>query len=81
MWRDELQVFMLALYSSSPWSLLLKLKYEGHTGLWYMLVWVITRFTSDPMWMQLMHIGLAIAVWSIIYWWRLSADLKRFCCC
>jgi hypothetical protein len=69
MWRDELQVFMLAIYSSSPWSLLSKLKYEGHPGLWHMLVWVITRFTADPMWMQVMHIGLAIAVWLIIYWW------------
>jgi len=26
MWRDELQVFMLAIYSSSPWSLLSKLR-------------------------------------------------------
>ena len=81
MWRDELQVFMLASYSSSPWSLLSKLKYEGHPGLWHTLVWVITRFTSDPMWMQVMHIGLAIAVWLIIYWWSPFNELKRFYCC
>jgi hypothetical protein len=77
MWRDELQDFMLALYSSSPWSLLSNLKYMGHPGLWHMLVWVITRFTSDPMWMQLMHIGLAIAVWLIIYWWSPFNRLEK----
>jgi hypothetical protein len=69
MWRDELQAFMLALYSPSPWSLLLKLKYEGHPGLWHFLLWLITRVTSDPMWMQILHFGLAIGVWTIIYWW------------
>jgi hypothetical protein len=77
MWRDELQDFMLALYSSSPWSLLSKLKYDGHPGLWHMLVWVITRFTSDPMWMQVMHIGLAISVWLIIYWWSPFNRLEK----
>jgi hypothetical protein len=77
MWRDELQIFMLALYSSSPWSLLLKLKHEPHPGLWHMLVWVITRVTSDPMWMQVMHIGLAIGVWIIIYWWSPFSRLEK----
>jgi hypothetical protein len=67
MWRDETQIFMLALYSSSPWSLLLKLKHEAHPGLWHMLVWVMTRVTSNPMSMQIMHIALAIGVWIIIY--------------
>jgi len=77
MWRDELQIFMLALYSSSPLSLLLKLKHEAHPGLWHMLVWVITRFTSDPMWMQTMHIGLAIGVWTIVYCWSPFSRLEK----
>src|SRR5262249_15964847 len=37
MWRDELAIFMVALHSSSPWSLLLNLKYEAHPALWYLL--------------------------------------------
>ena len=68
---------MLALDSSSPWSLLLKLKYEAHPGLWHLLVWVITRVTSDPMWMQVMHIGLAIGVWVIIYRWSPFSRLEK----
>jgi hypothetical protein len=77
MWRDEIQIFMLALYSSSPWSLLPKLKYEAHPALWHMLAWAITRVTSDPMWMQVMHIGLAIGVWIIIYWWSPFSRLEK----
>jgi len=77
MWRDELQIFLLALYSPSPWSLLGKLKYEAHPALWHMLVWVITRFTSDPMWMQVLHIGLAIGAWTIIYLWSPFNTLEK----
>jgi hypothetical protein len=77
MWRDELQAFMLALDNPSPWSLLLSLKYEGHPGLWYLLIWVITRLTSDPVWMQIMHMGLAIAVWIIIYRWSPFSRVEK----
>ncbi len=69
MWRDELQSFMLASASSSIWDLFLKVKLEAHPGLWYMLVWLLTRVTSDPMWMQVMHIALAVGTWVIIYRW------------
>src|SRR5262249_9628534 len=77
MWRDEMQIFMLALYSSSPWSVLLKLKYEAHPALWHILVWGVTRLTSDPMWMQVLHIGLAVGVWTIIYWWSPFSRLEK----
>jgi hypothetical protein len=69
MWRDELQVFMLASSSPSLGDLFLKLKHEAHPGLWHTLVWLLTRVTSDPTWMQVMHIALAIAAWAIIYRW------------
>lgn len=69
MWRDELQTFGIALSSPSLWILWQNLKYEGHPALWYILVWLITRATSDPIWMQILHIGLAVGVWSIIYLW------------
>lgn len=77
MWRDELQSFMLALYSSSPLSLLQKLKYEGHPGLWHLLLWMVTRVTSNPMWMQVLHIALAIGVWILIYRWSPFSKLEK----
>lgn len=70
MWRDELQAFMLAAASSTPLELFANLKYEGHPGLWHLLLWVITRFTSDPIWMQVAHLLIALGIWALI--WRAS---------
>lgn len=69
MWRDELQIFMLASGSPKLWDLFLNLKHEAHPGFWHTLVWLITCVTSDPTWMQVMHIALAIGTWVIIYRW------------
>jgi hypothetical protein len=48
MWRDELQPFMITVTSATPLEVLARVKYEGHPALWYLLLWVITRFTSGP---------------------------------
>jgi hypothetical protein len=77
MWRDELETFGIAASSPSLWTLWLNLKYEGHPAVWYVLVWLITRATSDPIWMQVLHIGLAITVWSIIYLWSPFGRLEK----
>ena len=68
MWRDELQAFMLAAASQTPLDLFAKLKYgaEGHPGLWYLLLWLVTRFTTDPIWMQASQLLIAIAIWLLI---------------
>lgn len=67
MWRDELQIFMLAQHSTSPVDLFWKLKYEAHPELWHLLVWIITRFTDNPVSMQLLQVVLAICTWLIVY--------------
>ena len=67
MWRDELQAFMLAAASPTPLDLFANLKYEGHPGLWHLLLWVITRFTSDPIWMQVAHLLIALGIWALIW--------------
>jgi hypothetical protein len=70
MWRDEIQAFMIAATSATPVELFAKLKYEGHPGLWHLLLWVITRFSSDPFWMQVLHLVIALGIWLLI--WRAS---------
>lgn len=67
MWRDELQAFMLAAASSNPLELFHNLKFEGHPGLWHLLLWIVTRFAADPIAMQLLHIAIALSVWILIY--------------
>jgi hypothetical protein len=75
MWRDEFEIFSIALSSSSLADLLVKMRYEAHPALWYVLVWLVTRATSDPMGMQMLHIGLAAVVWIIVY---VSSPFSRF---
>ena len=70
MWRDELQTFMVTRASNTLPDLYAKLGYEGHPGLWHLLVWVVTRFTGDPVAMQVLHLLIALGIWVLI--WRLS---------
>ena len=59
MWRDELQAWLIARDSSSISDLFNNLKYEGHPGLWYVLLFLVTRFTHNPFAMQILHICIA----------------------
>src|SRR5262249_43981227 len=69
MWRDEMGTFQIAMSSASLWELLPKLQYTTHPALWYSLVWLPTRFTSDPTSMAILHIVISIAVWTLIFRW------------
>jgi len=60
MWQDELQAWMIARDSSSIFNLLFQnLRYEGHPGLWYLGLYLITRVTHNPFFMQLYHLFIA----------------------
>jgi len=64
MWPDELQAWLIARDSTSVSNLFKNLRYEGHPGLWHSLLYLITRFTRNPLSMQFLHLLLAT---SIIY--------------
>ena len=69
MWRDELQAWLLARDSESIAELFSNLKYEGHPGLWHLLLFPLTRIYNFPEAMQFLHIGIAMAtVYMIIYY-------------
>lgn len=68
LWRDEMQAFMLSLSSGSPLDLFAKLKYEGHPGLWHLLLWIVTRVSSDPACMQWLQLAIALGIWVLV--WR-----------
>ena len=67
MWHDELQAFMLAAGSPTLVDLFHNLKYEGHPGLWHALLWIVTRFTTDPIAMQVLHLAIALVIWILIF--------------
>jgi hypothetical protein len=77
MWRDEIQIFMIAVDSSNLAELFHNLKYDVHPGLWYLLVWLVTRVTADPISMQILHVALAVATWLLIYHWSPFGPVEK----
>ncbi|MCX6811894.1 MAG: hypothetical protein NT039_04345 [Candidatus Berkelbacteria bacterium] len=59
LWRDEMQAWMIARDSHSLIELFKAVRFEGHPGLWYLFLFIITRFTTNPLFMQLLHIIIA----------------------
>lgn len=59
MWRDEMQVWLLAQHSHSFQELLYNKRYEGHPAAWYALVYLASRVSSNPLAMQLLHLVIA----------------------
>jgi hypothetical protein len=61
LWRDEFQAFLIAKESASLPDLFERARYEGHPPLWFISLYAITRFTADPLAMQLFHLLIACA--------------------
>ena len=70
MWRDELQAWLIGRDSTSVLELIFQnIRYEGHPGLWHLGLFFITRFTSNPFFMQVFNIFLAgIAVFIFLHY-------------
>lgn len=61
MWQDECQAWLIARDSGSLAQLFHHLRYEGHPALWYLALYGLSRFTAQPLAMQLLHLTLATA--------------------
>ena len=59
MWRDEAQAWLLARDAASPLALLRAMKYEGHPGLWHLILWPLAHLSWNPAWMQAAHVAIA----------------------
>ena len=67
MWHDEIQAWMIAINSHSLSELYANLKYESHPPLWYWLLMLIQRFFSNPISMQILHLGIAsLNAWLVL---------------
>ena len=62
MWRDELHCWLVARDSPWPWDVVHNRAYDGHPPLWYLLLWVLEKTTHRPVVMQVVHVGIALAV-------------------
>jgi len=61
MWRDELHSWLVARDAPTPWAVVHAHRYDGHPPLWYLVLWVVTRFTWAPIAMQALHMAIASA--------------------
>lgn len=59
MWQDEWQAWLIARESPSLRALFQNLRYEGHPGLWYCGLFLVSRITSSPLGMQVLHLIIA----------------------
>ena len=55
-WLDEAQHFLLSRDSKTFTELFQNSRYEGHPLLWNIILFMVTRFTRDVFYMQLVHI-------------------------
>jgi|GEM_PF-458728 len=58
-WMDEAQAWLLSRDSANLSALFSNIHIEGHPITWYLLLYVISKFSLDPFFMQLSHIGLS----------------------
>ncbi|MDD8026165.1 MAG: hypothetical protein PHI34_06615 [Acidobacteriota bacterium] len=58
-WRDEAQAWLIAKDSRSLDDLALRIKFDGHAATWYWGLFLLSRFTSSPLAMQIWHLLLA----------------------
>lgn len=66
LWRDEAEPWLLALHSASLPELFRHVKYEGHSTLWYVALFLLSRATASPIAMQVLHLGIGGAVvWTV----------------
>ena len=61
MWRDELQTWLTAKDSGSLIELVHNMRYDGHPGLWHLLLYCLSSLTDNPAAMQLLHLAIATA--------------------
>jgi hypothetical protein len=59
-WLDEAHHWLLARDSASLSDLLSNMQYDGHPILWNILLFGVTRFTHNPIWMQTLHVTISI---------------------
>jgi hypothetical protein len=60
MWRDEIHSWGLVLASPSLQDLFGNLRFTGHPGLWYLLLWLSSWLTDSPFAVQIVHAAIGV---------------------
>ena len=76
LWGDELHSFNIAKASSTFGDLNYNSRYEGHPPLWYTLLFIVTRFSHEPVYMQYLHFFIS-ALLAFVLVFRLKFSLLQ----
>jgi hypothetical protein len=55
LWGDEIHSWNISKGSASLQNLFQNMRYEGHPPLWYIFLFSISRFSHNPIWIQVVH--------------------------
>ena len=77
MWRDELQAWLLVRDSSNLISLSQNLKFEGHPGLWHLILFPLTRISSNPLSMQIIHLLISTCSVYVLFKWSPFTRIQK----
>jgi len=66
MWHDEINAFEIALHSPTLPALFHNLHYEGHPPLWYLMLWVASTISANPLTTQVVHTVIVILIYVIV---------------
>src|ERR1700748_2234110 len=61
-WGDELHSWNIAKASTHFSELVYNTRYEGHPPVWYIVLWAVSRFTHNFLYVQWVHLFFAIGV-------------------
>ncbi len=61
-WSDELHAWGLMRASTDPWTLFDNLHFEGHPGLWHVLLFAASLVAPTPVAMKVLHLLLAASM-------------------
>lgn len=81
MWRDELQAWCLARDSATLFEVQKHLQYEGHPISWYVPLYLFTRFTHDPLIMQLFNVVLTAGACYVVLAYSPFSRLQKILFC
>jgi len=81
MWRDEGQAWLLARASGNVWDLMSTIRYEGHQGLWHLLLMFLGFLSSNVAYMQFLHLGIATATIYLFLAWSPFSWLQKILFC
>ena len=74
LWRDEWHTWLLDRSAPDVAAIFPHLRYDGHPALWYLIVWLATRLSSDVVAMKVAHAAIATATVFVV---ALAAPFSR----